>query len=211
MIRRVRVYVEGGGDTRLQQRSLCKGFQQLFEAWLGDLPRPRVIACGGRTQAFDDFVDANRSHRDELSLLLVDSEAPVTEGVSPWDHVLQRIGDGWKRPVGVGDDQLYFMAQAMEAWLLADVDALNRYYGQRFRSQDIPVRRNVEELAKQDLFDALTKATREARSKGPYCKRHGCELIGEISPAKLRERSPVHAVRFFDRLREAMSGMKAQR
>jgi hypothetical protein len=30
-------------------------------------------------------------------------------------------------------------------------------------------------------------------------------------PEKLRERSPVHAVRFFDRLREAMGEVQARR
>jgi hypothetical protein len=89
----------------------------------------------------------------------------------------------------------------MEAWLIADADALARYYGQKFRGQDLPGRRNLEEVDKADLFAALARATRETRAA--YGKRHGFELIGKISPERVRERSAVHAGRFFDRLREA--------
>lgn len=202
MIRSARVYVEGGGDVRSQQARLREGFANLFKRALGGLPQPKVIACGGRSQAFEDFRDGIRNHPDALCLLLVDSEAPVVEGRSTWDHVRQRVGDGWTRPEGIGDDQLFFMAQAMEAWLIADVDALARFYGQRFRVQDIPTRANVEEVAKRDLFEALKKATRETRG---YAKSDGFVLIGKLCPKTVCERSPVHARRFFARLSEAMT------
>lgn len=197
--KRVLLFIEGGGDTRLQQTMLRKGFASLIRRSLGELPQPQVIVCGGRSQAFRSFVIAVRNEVDALSLLLVDSEEAVAEGASPWGHVLQRKGDGWARPDGVGDDQLFFMAQAMEAWLVADAEALAKFYGKGFRAQDLPKRSNMEEVAKQDLNDALARATRETRA-GRYCKSDGFALIGEIRPERVRERSPVHAVRFFDRL-----------
>lgn len=175
----------------------------MIKQWLGDLAQPTVVACGGRTQAFRDFSIAVRKNPNDLCLLLVDSEAPVVDGVSPWVHVRRRVGDGWERPEGVGDEQLFFMAQAMEAWLIADVDALARFYGQKFRARDVPARANVEAIAKKDLYDALARATRETRT--PYCKSDGFALIGKICPRKVCERSPVHARRFFERLTEAMT------
>jgi hypothetical protein len=207
VIKRVLVFIEGGGDTRLQQTTLRRGFATLIRGCLGDSPQPQVIVCGGRSQAFRSFSIAVRNEADALSLLLVDSEEAVAEGASPWEHVLRRVGDGWVRPDGVGDDQLFFMAQAMEAWLVADAEALAKFYGKGFRAQDVPVRRNVEEIAKQDLNDALARATRETRAKR-YCKSDGFALIGKISAARVRERSPVHATRFFDRLGGAVAGLQ---
>ncbi len=206
--KRVLVFLEGGGNVWQQKTLLRKGFGELFDGCLGQLPKPQLIPCGGRDHAYRDFRIACRTQADALSLLLVDSEAPVAD-VSPWEHVRRRVGDGWERPEGVGDDQLFFMAQAMEAWLVADVEALAKFYGKGFRSQDIPARKNVEEIAKQDLFDALAKATRETKTS--YGKSDGFALIGKISVAKLRERSPVHAVRFFDRLGSAVAELRTGR
>jgi len=200
--RKVWVFVEGGGDSRQEQTPLRVGFGQLIKQWLGELPQPTVIACGGRARAFRDFSIAVRKYPGDLCLLLVDSEAPVGDGVAAWEHVLRRVGDGWVRPDGVGEDRLFFMAQAMEAWLIADAEALAKFYGQKFRAQDIPARANVEDVAKQDLFEALRKATRDTRA---YSKRDGFALIGRISAARVCERSPVHARRFFQRLSEAMA------
>jgi hypothetical protein len=208
VIKGVRVYVEGGGDVRSQQARLRLGFANLFKSLLGGLPQPKVIACGGRSKAFEDFKDGLRKHADSLCLLLVDSEAPVAEGASSWEHVRQRVGDGWVRPEVAGDDQLFFMAQAMEAWLIADVEALTKFYGQKFRAQDIPTRANVEEVPKRDLFDGLARATRETRTA--YCKSDGLVLIGKISAAKVRERSAVHAEKFFERLRGAVACLRTR-
>src|SRR4051812_10283109 len=104
----VRLYIEGGGDLRRGQRPLRNGFSDFFARLLGDGPKPKVILCGGRKQAFDDFARALRSHSADVCLLLVDSEAPVRPDATPWEHVRERPGDGWARPDGVTDDQLHF-------------------------------------------------------------------------------------------------------
>lgn len=200
----VRVYVEGGGSSRRDQHPLREGFSKLFAKVLGDRPKPKVIACVGRKEAFDDFRRALKSHPDALCILLVDSEGPVPDGFSAWDHVRERDGDRWPRPAGVTDAQLHLMVQAMEAWLVADSGALEAYYGQGFRKDSLPRQQNVEQVEKKDLYDALERATRDAKTKGRYTKYQGFELVGHVDPQKVRARS-WHAARFFDTLSDNLA------
>jgi hypothetical protein len=56
---------------------------------------PKVIPCGRRDRAYRGFRTSLASaDPDELPMLLVDSEAPVTK--PPWEHLKSR--DGWERP-----------------------------------------------------------------------------------------------------------------
>jgi hypothetical protein len=199
----VKLYVEGGGTTRDEQRELREGFSKLLAKVLGDRAKPRIVACGGRAQAFAEFQTALRSARPgDLCVLLVDSEGPVAPGSASWEHVARRKGDLWVRPEGVDDDQLHFMVEAMEAWLLADPEALAAYYGQGFNAGALPGRKDVEGIAKADLTAALAKATRAVKAKGKneYRKAHGFALIALVDPAKIEARAP-RARRFFELLR----------
>lgn len=196
----VHIYIEGGGSSRHEQRALREGFHKL----LGKLPelkaRPKLIACGGRKAAFDEFRHALKKHKDALCILLVDSEGPVRRDAPTWDHVREREGDRWERPDGVADKQLQLMVQAMEAWLIADPEALKAYYGQRFHENALPGEKDVELIPKRDLEAALKHAARDT-TKGRYDKWHGWELIGLVDPRKVRSAS-WHAARFFDALRD---------
>jgi hypothetical protein len=72
----VRVYVEGGGSTRREQKALQIGFGQLFGKIATKGSLPAVIACGGRASALREFGMGLRSHPDALCVLLVDSGSP---------------------------------------------------------------------------------------------------------------------------------------
>ena len=85
-----------------------------------------VIASGDRVSTFRDFCEALRQHRDDYIILLVDSEGPV--GKSPWQHLAERVGDQWRRPDAVADDQAQLMVEVMESWFFADKAALIAYY-----------------------------------------------------------------------------------
>ena len=92
-------------------------------------------------------------------------------------------------------------SDCMEAWFLADRDALAAYFGQGFNRNALPGRQEVEEVAKADLFDALKNATRQCR-KGEYGKgRHSFDILEQIDPDKVRNASP-HAQHLVNTLQE---------
>ena len=83
----------------------------------------------------------------------------------------------------------------MESWFLADVDALESFYGQRFQRGALPQNPNVEQVSKQRVWDGLTRATRST-GKGSYKKgAHSFQILANLNPAKVRGASP-HADRF---------------
>jgi hypothetical protein len=192
----VRVYVEGAGDYKhTDNATACRrGFQELFEK-LG-LPERRlsVIACGSRLQTFNDFRKAVRQHSGDFIILLVDSEGPV-EAPSAWAHL--HVRDEWQRPAGTIGDQAHLMVQCMEAWFLADREALIEFYGQGFLAGSLPGQPNIEEIPKRSLLCVLKHASKQT-TKGSYDKtRHAFALLARINPQRLRFAS-LHAGRLFD-------------
>jgi len=180
----IRIYVEGGGDKETKA-DIRRGFDA-FLSEVKDRARSRrfrwsVVACGPRGQALSDFRTALRAHPKAANLLLVDAEGPVS--LSPKEHLAQR--DGWDM-AGIDDPQCHLMVQAMEAWLVADVEALQEFYGQGFNSSAIPKTANVEAIEKARLLTSLESATRST-SKGAYHKtRHAPKLLAMLDVSKVR-------------------------
>ncbi len=197
----VTIYLEGGGPSEAFKAQLRRGMSE-FLAELKDKARAKkwkwkLIPCGGRQEAFDAFMNARKHARDELIVLLVDAEAPLTAATRA-AHLRQRQGDGWDL-TGVPEDHIHLMVQAMEAWIVADPDVLENYYGQGFRKNVLPTRQNLEEEPKVDCAAKLATAT-EKTQKGEYQKiRHASDLLKKISPAKVRARCP-HAELMFSTL-----------
>ena len=153
-----------------------------------------VIASGDRHEAFRDFCSALTQHRDDFVILLVDAEGEV-KGNS-WQHLSSREGDGWTRPRDATADQAQLMVQVVEAWFLADHSVLIDYYGEGFLSNSLPDQRNIELIAKQDVFRILKHATRRTQ-KGQFHKtRHGFDLLELSDPDQIRQASN-HADRLF--------------
>ena len=94
-----KVYVEGGGSGNKASRIACRSaFREFFRKAGLDRRLPRVVPSGGRRQTYDDFCTAFDDPRnDAFTVLLVDSEEPVAEGVAPWAHLKHRRGGGWDR------------------------------------------------------------------------------------------------------------------
>lgn len=78
---KVKIYVEGGGDHNKDLQTRCRrGFRRFFEKAGLDNRMPSVVACGGRSHAYDRFRTSHEAAGpDDFPILLVDSEAPVTE------------------------------------------------------------------------------------------------------------------------------------
>ncbi|MBI3734982.1 DUF4276 family protein [Candidatus Sumerlaeota bacterium] len=145
-----------------------------------------------------------RESRDESKsyvLLLVDSESEVAANSNSWDHVQKQ--DGWPKPGYAGEDQLHLMAQAMESWLLGDLDNLAAFFESKlhlneqrhFRRECIKLDSPLEKVPKNMILDWLRKAT-EAEGRTPYHKTaHGFHILQYLDPEKVRAQLP-HADRF---------------
>ena len=183
---RIKLYVEGGGDHNDALRTACReGFSKLLDkASLGGR-MPRIVACGSRTEAFKKFCIAVRNAgADEFMCLLVDSEDPVEDNASPWAFLRARQADQWTRPSAATDENAHLMVQCMEAWFLADLDAVERFFGQGFRRNAVPNRADVEKIPKRDLFTALDGATGACTAR--YRKgRLSFELLARLDPEKV--------------------------
>lgn len=199
---KVTVYVEGGGDKRELKSKCRRGFRSFFsKAGLhGGLPK--VVACGGRDQAYDRFCTAVAHQPEDFNVLLVDSEGPVV-ATGPWVHLTQR--DGWHRPAGAGEDSAHLMVQVMESWFLADRDCLARYFGDGFRPSALPAeQRAIEDISKEDLAQALQEAPRQSR-KRQYAKgRDSFALLGLLDAKMVLAASP-HAQKLVDAVSRAMA------
>jgi hypothetical protein len=192
------LYIEGGGDGKALRTRCREGFEKLLRNAGCSGRMPRIVACGGRAQAFEDF-QAKLRDPDASPVLLVDAEAPV-EGQDPWAHVRARKGDGWTRPDAASGEQLHLMVQLMESWLIADRSALASFFGNGFREGALPRGTRLEEIPKRDVTSGLGEASRNSR-KGEYHKgNHSFALLGCIDVARLSAASPW-ARRFFEHMR----------
>jgi len=201
----VKLFVEGGGDGDALKTECRKAFTKLLtEAGFGGR-LPRVVACGSRRNAFEQFCTALAAPTNtELAILLVDAESAVSHE-SPWQHVAEREGDKWARPRGATDDQLHLMVQCMEAWFVANPSALKKFYGSGFHESKLPASTVKPELmSKTDLFRKLSEATKDTKTKGRYGKgEHSFQLLATLSPSLIRAHCPW-AARFFDTLKDKL-------
>ena len=197
---KVKVYVEGGGDSKGLRTRCRRGFSAFFEKANLAGGMPQVIACGGREMVFDKFRTALGSRKaEDFIVLLVDSEAPVAVGSGPWQHLVRR--DGWDRPGEVSDEHAHLMVQCMEAGFLADKEGLAAYFGHGFNRNALPGTREIEAVDKADVLDGLKNATRRCK-KGQYGKgRHSFDILEQTDPTKVFDAS-LHAKRLIETLRE---------
>ena len=197
----IKVYVEGGGDSNQLRRQCRNGFREFFSKAGLEGHMPRVVACGSRQRAYDQFCTAiNEAEAGSFIVLLVDSETAVAASDSPWEHLRKR--DNWIQPSAAADNSAQLMVQCMEAWFVADRQSLSAYFGRDFKADALPARDDVEAIAKSDLERTLRQASSSC-SKGAYRKgRHSFDLLGCLDPNKVIESSP-HARRLIDTLRQS--------
>lgn len=158
--------------------------------------RLRVIPCGPRDSAFEDFKTALKTHPGALNILLVDSESAVTGDAL--DHL--RSEDHWNCD-GLSEEQAHLMVQTVESWLIADPETLAAYYGKDFRENALPKQKDVEAVDKDKVLSSLKRAT-ERTSKGKYHKtQHTPDLLERIRPEVVRQRAK-HCNRLFTSLEE---------
>ena len=201
------LYVEGGGDSKKDLKVECrKGFSKFIERAGLKGRMPRIVACGGRQQAYDHFKTALGAGI-RTPMLLVDAECPVTES-TPWEHL--RKTNGWPRPSGAGKDQCHLMVQVMESWFLADRRALRSFYGRRFHEKSLPANPRVEEVFKADVLAGLARATRDTERATTTRDRPASPSWRRSIRSKLRDRHRTQRTSWTpyvpEARREALSG-----
>jgi hypothetical protein len=128
-VKGIAIYVEGGGHTASGRAHLRTGFNALL-IHQRDTVRARnlgwrLVPCGGRNETFNAFLHATRTTADEIIVLLVDAEEPVS-ATTPAGRVahLQKAGCDLSSVV---PERVHLMIQCMEAWIVADSEVLKSY------------------------------------------------------------------------------------
>lgn len=207
-----KVFVEGGGDHQPRLAGACKeGFGRFFErAELGGR-KPRIVVCGSRQAAYDDFRHAlQHVASGDSYLLLVDSEAPIAYASASdvWGHVKRRQGDGWDCPPAATPDDLHLMVECMENWFLADSAALKTYYGQHLNLNALPQQQDVESIGKATVYGALKKAIDGSGPKGEYSKgSHSFAVLALLDSKKIAAHAPF-VCRLLEELRKRSGAKK---
>jgi hypothetical protein len=182
MVNKITIYIEGGGDSKELHTRCRKGFRKLLENCGFTGYMPKLVACGGRDSAFDDFKIAhtNKSDSDYVAML-IDSEDPL-DNLDIWEHLKRR--DEWDKPLGSEDDQVLFMTTCMETWIVADRDALAKHYGSKLQKNALPLLNDLESRYRHDIQNDLFHATRNCSNAYKKGKR-SFDVLEKLSPDKL--------------------------
>ncbi len=165
----LRVYFEGDNGLK---RGFDKFLREIVEVARSKRCKFQAVATNGTP--IQDFRDALKSHANAWNVLLLDWEDPNEAEVR-------------KKQLGNCDpDSVFWMVQVMEAWFLADVEALRLLFKRRFSEGALGWNAKVEEIPKVDVLERLKKV-----SGGEYHKvNHGAKLLEPIDPTKVRGAAP---------------------
>jgi hypothetical protein len=147
---------------------------------------PRVVACGGRKETYDDFCTALKQDKGYV-ILLVDSEESLVHDA--WSHLRER--DGWERPNGAEDDQAQLMVTCMETWVMADREALRSIFRNCLTEGSLLSLTNLESRDKGDVQGSLERATQNCGREKRYQKgRRSFQVVELLEPETLKQTLP---------------------
>lgn len=199
MVTEIRLYIEGDPALR-------PGFSKFLRKGIGDdldqqHVKLRPILCGNIDDTWKKFYQEWTADAEVAHLLLVDADAKVTG--QPRQHLHPK--HSWM-PEGSEDRSYHLMVQMMEAWFVADPDALAVYYGKGFDDRELRRRRDVETYSKEDLEKILADATANTKNRWSDKNklRHAIDLLQKIDPQKVRRRA-----HHCDQLLGALAGLIA--
>lgn len=180
------IFLEGGSGPR--DRKCAEGFHKLLKSCGFARRMPRLIPCGGRGIAFDDFKTALANKRDDdFVALWIDSEDPVKDIEATWEHLKAR--DGWDRPEGATNEQVLLMTTCMETLIVADRETLAEHYGAKLQKSALPALKDLEGRSRHAIQEALAHATRKCSNAYTKGKR-SFEILGKLDPETLGKHLP---------------------
>ena len=198
MVSRVVIHFEGHSNLKF-------GFGKLFgehkERARQNGIRFDMIAGGSNAETVKDFLRSCRRNPSDLNVLLIDSEGPALSAAEAIRALRSR--SYWDANAAPEDWQLNFMVQAMEAWFIADPQAMARYFGDGFAAGRLPNPQNAESVSPNGLTDSINQALRGigGRRRKKYDKaRDGARLLALIDEPTVRRNCPA-----FGRLTDFLS------
>ena len=169
------VYLEGGAHLRRPMRNFLR------RAAGSDI-NIDVDACRSRDRAIARFGRASSPD----SLLLIDSEGDDLQGLRQTVASRARLSAVLERT--------FFMVQLMEAWFLADREALQNYYGPTFNARLLPNNTQPETVLKDDVMNRLQAATRGTPKRLYHKTAHAPALLNLLNPAAVYDACPNFAI-----------------
>ncbi len=199
---KVKIYIEGGGDSREQDDLFRAAWRAFFEK-AGLKRMPATFRGSGRDQAFKAYCNAVANPKPgELPLLLVDSEDLVTKGSNAWAHLKAR--DKWNKPAKVGATDAFLMICCMETWFVADRATLKGHYP-KLIEKHLKAWPDLEKVPKDTIMQALEQAT--AKHEKPYTEKAkgdaGFKLLAKIRPDEVAKHCASAAL-LLERLRKLL-------
>jgi len=197
---KAKIYFEGDNMLR-------SGFRVFFDKYFNHSGKKidKLIAC--QATPIEDFLDGIRDDSDTNSyhILLIDAD------VLPDNDYRKSVRETteWKKhcETEIDDNQLHFMVQLMEAWFIADKDALKAYFGEDFKTVKLPKQQNVEEIPAKDVIRKLNEASRNTKRR-TYSRdkaMHGSRILTLLDPHKVIEAAP-HCKALFETLKSQTKG-----
>jgi hypothetical protein len=190
MVTEIRIYFEG--DSALKP-GFDKFLQGIKTAARSQRCIFRLIATNGTPAA--DFHTAIKTLPAALNVLLLDSDETIAGDLAAFCDK--------KRLAGLSD-QVFWMAQIMESWFLADPESLNRYYRDGFQKNALDGNPKVEQIPKSDVLSRLKAATRGTKKREYHKTGHAPDLLAKIDPDLVTTAAP-NCKRLFDVLLERLA------
>ncbi len=177
----LRIHFEGDAALRMGFHAF---FGELRQVATGKGIAVKFVAAGGQPGPY--FAKALRAHPQAWNVLLLDSDRP-DDG-----KLFARFQKQYRLPASLRDS-VFWMVHLMEAWFLADPEALAEYYGRNFNRKALKKNRNVEKVPKVDVESCLKQATESTgRTYEPKTRAKTLDapkILAVIDPEKVRAAS----------------------